>query len=404
MAETVYIALGSNLGDRVGYLNAALAKLRLQPGVEVKAVSRYWTTTPVGGPAKQEDYLNAAAALETSLTAYELLQALLAIETEQERTRNDRFGPRTLDLDILLYGNRIIHEPHLTIPHPRLHERVFMLGPLAEIAPSAVHPVFQRTIAELLAQVGHRPLLGKRALVTGASSGIGKAIALRLAEDGADVLVHAGKSRSAAQDVAKQITAVGRQSDVLLCNFRDREHMHTFAKEAWQHWKGLEICICNAGADILTGSQSRLDYLQKLDALLEVDVISTIILSRAIGQRMKEAGQGVILTMGWDQATTGFDGESGELFSTAKAAVMAFTRSLALNLAPQVRVNCLAPGWIKTGWGEHAPAAWQERALSETPLGRWGTPEDVAKTACWLAGPEAEFITGQIIRVNGGSV
>jgi NAD(P)-dependent dehydrogenase (short-subunit alcohol dehydrogenase family) len=180
--------------------------------------------------------------------------------------------------------------------------------------------------------------------------------------------------------------------------------MHTFAKEAWQHWKGLEICICNAGADILTGSQRRLDYLQKLDALLEVDVISTIILARAIGQRMKEAGQGVILTMGWDQATTGFDGESGELFSTAKAAVMAFTRSLALNLAPQVRVNCLAPGWIKTGWGEHAPVAWQERALSETPLGRWGTPKDVAKTACWLAGPESEFITGQIIRVNGGSV
>jgi 2-amino-4-hydroxy-6-hydroxymethyldihydropteridine diphosphokinase len=404
MPETAYIALGSNLGDRAEHLNAALAKLRQAPGIQVKAVSRYWTTTPVGGPAKQDDYLNAAAALDTSLTAYELLQLLLGIEGDQGRIRNDRFGPRTLDLDILLYGDRVIHEPHLTVPHPRLHERAFMLGPLAEIAPSVVHPIFGRTIAELLAQVGHRPLLGKRALVTGSSSGIGKAIALKLAEQGADVLVHAGKSQSVAQEVAKQILSTGRQSDVLVCNLRDRERTNQLVQQAWDRWKGLEICICNAGADILTGAQRRLDYLQKLETLLDVDLIGTVILARAIGQRMKETGQGVILTMGWDQATTGFDGESGELFSTAKAAVMAFTRSLALNLAPQVRVNCLSPGWIKTAWGENAPSAWQERALAETPLGRWGTPEDVAKTACWLVGPDAEFITGQVVRINGGAV
>ena len=83
---------------------------------------------------------------------------------------------------------------------------------------------------------------------------------------------------------------------------------------------------------------------------------------------------------------------------------MAFTRSLALSLAPTVRVNALAPGWIKTAWGEGASPAWHDRVLRETPLARWGTPEDVAQAACFLVSPGAAFLTGQIIRVNGGSV
>jgi 3-oxoacyl-[acyl-carrier protein] reductase len=112
----------------------------------------------------------------------------------------------------------------------------------------------------------------------------------------------------------------------------------------------------------------------------------------------------VILNMGWDQADTGMEGDSGQLFGATKAAVMAFTKSLALSLAPQVRVNCLAPGWIRTAWGEHASAKWQERVRRETPLGRWGTPEDVARVARWLVSPHASYITGQIVRINGGAV
>ena len=110
------------------------------------------------------------------------------------------------------------------------------------------------------------------------------------------------------------------------------------------------------------------------------------------------------MTMGWDQAESGMEGDSGELFAATKGAVMAFTRSLALSLAPGVRVNALAPGWIKTDWGESASSAWQERVLRETPLHRWGTPEDVARVARFLVGPSAGFLTGQIIRVNGGAV
>ncbi len=110
----------------------------------------------------------------------------------------------------------------------------------------------------------------------------------------------------------------------------------------------------------------------------------------------------MILNMGWDQAETGMAGDSGELFAAVKGAVMAATRSLAKSLAPHVRVNCLAPGWIRTEWGRNASAEWQERARRESLLGRWGEPEDVARVACFLASPAAAFINGQIIHINGG--
>jgi 3-oxoacyl-[acyl-carrier protein] reductase len=95
-------------------------------------------------------------------------------------------------------------------------------------------------------------------------------------------------------------------------------------------------------------------------------------------------------------------GDSGQMFGCIKGAVMSFTQSLAQSLAPHVRVNCLAPGWIKTSWGETASDYWQERAKSESLAGRWGTAEDVARAARFLASPSAEFMTGQVINVNGG--
>ena len=161
--------------------------------------------------------------------------------------------------------------------------------------------------------------------------------------------------------------------------------------------------IVNAGVDLLTGDSAKLEFADKLQRLYEVDVRSTLLLSRLVGQRMAAAGGGVILNIGWDQAERGMEGDSGELFAAAKGAIMGFTRSLAVSLAPSVRVNCIAPGWIRTKWGDGANDAWQQRVLRETPLKRWGTPEDVAVVARFLASREASYLTGQVIYVNGGA-
>jgi 3-oxoacyl-[acyl-carrier protein] reductase len=167
-------------------------------------------------------------------------------------------------------------------------------------------------------------------------------------------------------------------------------------------WRDINIWINNAGADLLTGEAANWSFEKKLAALWQVDVVATLRLSRLVGQHMRERGGGVIINMGWDQAEMGMAGDSGELFAAAKGAVMAATRSLAKTLAPTVRVNCLAPGWIRTEWGEQASAEWQQRAVQESSMKRWGEPEDVARVACFLASPAAAFITGQVIHINGG--
>ena len=153
---------------------------------------------------------------------------------------------------------------------------------------------------------------------------------------------------------------------------------------------------------MLTGSPASWGFEQKLDQLLRVDVVSTMLLARGLGRSMRDREGGSIVTIGWDQAATGMEGDSGELFAATKGAVMAFTKSLAKSLAPQVRVNCVAPGWIRTSWGEGASGVWQERAVRESMLGRWGTPADIANAIHWLVSPQAAFVTGQVIPVNGG--
>jgi len=247
-------------------------------------------------------------------------------------------------------------------------------------------------------------LTGKKVLVTGSSSGIGKAIAIELAEAGADVLIHYRKSAEAAEAVASEIQNLGRRSETLAADLACLENYESFIEQAFQIWGQLDIWVNNAGVDLLTGSEAKLDYDQKLEKLLDVDVRGTVLLSREAGQRMQQQGSGCILNIGWDQSDRGMEGASGELFSTSKNAIMGFSRSLAVSLAPQVRVNCIAPGWILTAWGEGASEVWQERVKRETPMQCWGTPEDIANMARYLCSDEAAYITGQVINVNGGAV
>ena len=135
-----YVAIGSNLNDPVAQVRQAFRALAELPASQLIACSPLYRSAPVGGPPDQPDYVNAVAALDTALDPDELLIALQAVEIQQGRTRTVRWGPRTLDLDVLLYGSLQRDDPWLTLPHPRLQERAFVLYPLYDIAPDLTLP------------------------------------------------------------------------------------------------------------------------------------------------------------------------------------------------------------------------------------------------------------------------
>lgn len=151
---TVYLGLGSNVGDRVDYIRRALDLLEKHPLIRVKRVSSFYETEPLEYP-DQGWFVNATAEIETELAPMALLDALQGIEKQLQRQRTIRWGPRTIDLDILLFGTDLVAEARLQIPHIRMQDRAFVLVPLAEIAPEAAHPVIGSTISELLASLAH---------------------------------------------------------------------------------------------------------------------------------------------------------------------------------------------------------------------------------------------------------
>jgi 3-oxoacyl-[acyl-carrier protein] reductase len=208
-----------------------------------------------------------------------------------------------------------------------------------------------------------------------------------------------------ARAVAERIAARGDQALVARADLGTRAGCEALVATARDRLGGLDVWVNNAGADVLTGAAAGWDWERKLDVLLAVDLKGTIACSYAAAAAMREQDAGgAIVNMSWDHVTSGMAGADPELFSAVKGGVLAYSRSLARAVAPRVRVNVLCPGWIETAFAEQADTGFRRSVAEATPLGRWGRPADVAAAALYLASPEAAFITGQAINVNGGVV
>jgi 3-oxoacyl-[acyl-carrier protein] reductase len=256
-----------------------------------------------------------------------------------------------------------------------------------------------------VAQTGGRRLEGMRAVVTGASSGIGAAVAKAFGGAGAAVLVTHRDSAEGASEVAERIARLGGSALVEQADLGTRAACEALVAQARERLGGLDVWVNNAGVDVLTGEAAEWDWERKLDLLLAVDLKGTVACSYAAGAVMREQpGGGTILNMSWDHVTAGMAGENPELFSAVKGGVLAFSKSLARGLAPRVRVNVLCPGWIETGFARQVDRDFHRSVAQSTPLARWGRPDDVAAAALWLASPEAAFVTGQAVNINGGVV
>ncbi len=249
------------------------------------------------------------------------------------------------------------------------------------------------------------------AVVTGASSGIGRAIAIALANSGVEkLLIHFRENQAGADQTALAARECGCEASTFAADLSLSDDIGRLAEVAFDRLGTIDTWVNNAGADVLTGPANELDFDEKLQRLFSVDVTGTISLSRQVSHRMagqRSAGQrserpSAMVFIGWDQAQLGMEGDAGQMFGPVKAAVMAYAASLAQTLAPHVRVNTIAPGWIMTDWGESAGPHWDARAKAQSLMDRWGRPEDIANAVLYVADPGNTFLTGQTINLNGG--
>jgi NAD(P)-dependent dehydrogenase (short-subunit alcohol dehydrogenase family) len=240
---------------------------------------------------------------------------------------------------------------------------------------------------------------GRRALVTGASRGIGRAVALALAESGCDV-VGAARSRDALTALGAELGAAGRSFLPLELDLADVESLPAAVERAWGWQGGLDILVNVAGLIVRTGPLEVTPA--EWDAVFAVNVRGTFFLTREVGARMLAADGGSIVTV------TSLAGEvvtrAAVGYQASKAALIQLTRALAVHWAPRVRVNAVAPGYVRTDLNTEWLDEPQNRdyVLVRTPLGRVGEPADVVGAVTFLASPSAAYVTGQNLRVDGG--
>lgn len=246
-------------------------------------------------------------------------------------------------------------------------------------------------------------LAGKKAVITGASTGIGQAVAIALASEGAKVAVNYRSSASQAQQCVDTIVALGGEAQSFQADLSDQAQINELLKSTNTYLNGIDIWANIAGADILTGAGASMEDRDKLQQLLDVDLKGTINCCWAAEPYLRKSPNGVIVNMSWDLALTGMAGRNPEMFAAVKAGVTGFTRSFARSVAPDIRVNEVAPGWIATEFAQTTMTQeYRLGVVEQTPLARFGKPQDIATAVVFLSSEEASFITGQTLKVNGG--
>ena len=242
----------------------------------------------------------------------------------------------------------------------------------------------------------------KSIVVTGAGHGIGRELALAFAREGARVLVHYGQAREPAEETLRAIESLGTQGWIVQADLRETIQVQQLVATALEKLGSLDVWINNAGASANTSESQGLSEEERLRRVLEVDVMGTWRCCREVAPHIRPGGS--ILTVGWNHALDGAPGFVNQAYAVSKGAVISLTRCLARELAPDVRVNCIAPGWVENEWSLSRSESFRERATQSIPLGRWGRASDIAAAALFLASPAASFITGQVLLVDGGEV
>jgi len=241
-------------------------------------------------------------------------------------------------------------------------------------------------------------LEGKKAIVTGGGRGIGRAVALALAGEGADVAV-LDMDESGARETAGLIEKAGRAALSFPVDVSRSSSVQTVVNKILDLWKSIDIVVNNAGItrDTLLIRMSEEDW----DSVIAVNLKGAFNLSRAIARSMMKQRSGCIVNMA---SIIGMMGNAGQVnYAASKGGLIAFTKALAKEMAPRgVRVNAVAPGFIATEMTDKIPEKIRERMVAEIPLGRMGTPEDIAGVVAYLVSPAAAYITGQVLVVDGG--
>jgi 3-oxoacyl-[acyl-carrier protein] reductase len=243
---------------------------------------------------------------------------------------------------------------------------------------------------------------GKTVVITGAGHGIGRTLALGFAEQGATVMVHYANSEQEAHEVVAQIQQQGGHAFLTRADLRQAAEVTHLVEQAHEQLGTIDVWINNAGASANTKETRGMSESDVLERMVEVDILGTWHCCREVERYMRDGG--CILTTGWNGALVGAPGFTSQMYAISKGAIISLTRCLAVEFAPRIRVNCIAPGYIENDWSRSLSTSTSQRLIQNVPQQRWGTAEDVLGTAIFLASPAAAYINGQVIVVDGGEV